>query len=247
VVRVAVYVDGFNLYFGLKAKHGRKYLWLDLQALAASLLRPGQTLERTTYFTARVRNDPEGQRRQSDYLDALASHSPLVTVVDGRFQEKPRRCRDCTGVLRSRLDLLTNSRATGCRLAMLCSRTGDLGRQALAGQEQEGGLVGTGCLRLRVRGPISAAYLTYYLGHPAVRDWVNRNATGSAILSLNTKTLGLMPVILPPLAVQSVAAEVLGALDEKIAVYDEISRTTAALRDSLLPLLLVGPVGTALL
>lgn len=95
MVRVAAYVDGFNLYFGLKAKHGRKYLWLDLQALAASLLRPGQTLEQTTYFTARVRNDPEGQRRQSDYLDALASHSPRVTVVDGRFQEKPRRCRDC--------------------------------------------------------------------------------------------------------------------------------------------------------
>ncbi len=84
-----------NLYFGLKAKYGRKYLWLDLQALAASLLRPGQTLEQTTYFTARVRNDPEGQRRQSDHLDALASHSPRVTVVDGRFQEKPRRWRDC--------------------------------------------------------------------------------------------------------------------------------------------------------
>jgi uncharacterized LabA/DUF88 family protein len=98
VVRVAVYVDGFNLYFGLKAKHGRKYLWLDLQALAASLLRPGQTLEQITYFTARVRNDPEGQRRQSDYLDALASYSSRVTVVDGRFQEKPRRCRDCGAV-----------------------------------------------------------------------------------------------------------------------------------------------------
>lgn len=95
MVRVAVYVDGFNLYFGLKAKHGRKYLWLDLQALATSLLRPGQTLEQITYFTARVRNDPEGQQRQSDYLDALASHSALVTVVDGRFQEKPRHCRDC--------------------------------------------------------------------------------------------------------------------------------------------------------
>ncbi|HSZ31230.1 MAG TPA: NYN domain-containing protein [Pseudonocardiaceae bacterium] len=95
MVRVAVYVDGFNLYFGLKATYGRKYLWLDLQALAASLLRPGQTLEQITYFTARVRNDPEGQRRQSDYLDALASYSSRVTVVDGRFQEKPRRCRDC--------------------------------------------------------------------------------------------------------------------------------------------------------
>jgi uncharacterized LabA/DUF88 family protein len=98
VVRVAAYVDGFNLYFGLKAKHGRRYLWLDLQALAESLLRPGQTLERVTYFTARVRKDPEGERRQSEYLHALAHHSPLVTVVAGRFQEKHRRCRQCGSI-----------------------------------------------------------------------------------------------------------------------------------------------------
>jgi uncharacterized LabA/DUF88 family protein len=95
VVRVAAYVDGFNLYFGLKAKHGRKYLWLDLQALAASLLLPGQTLTQVTYFTARVRNDPESRLRQSDYLEALVQHSSLVTVVDGRFQNKDRRCREC--------------------------------------------------------------------------------------------------------------------------------------------------------
>lgn len=95
MVRVAAYVDGFNLYFGLKAKHGRKYLWLDLQALATSLLLPGQTLEQVTYFTARVRNDSDSKQRQSDYLDALVDHSPLVTVVDGRFQDKDRRCREC--------------------------------------------------------------------------------------------------------------------------------------------------------
>jgi uncharacterized LabA/DUF88 family protein len=95
VIRVAAYVDGFNLYFGLKAKHGRKYLWLDLQALAVSLLRPGQTLEQVTYFTARVRNNLEGGQRQSDYLEALASHSPLVTIVSARFQEKSRQCREC--------------------------------------------------------------------------------------------------------------------------------------------------------
>lgn len=127
---------------------------------------------------------------------------------------------------------------------VVCSRTGDLGRQALVGEDQEGWLVGTGCLRLRASGPISASYLTYYLGHPAVRDWISRNATGSAILSLNTKTLGSMPIVLPPLAVQSVATELLSVLDEKIAVYDQISKTTAALRDSLLPLLLAGSVGT---
>jgi len=95
VVRVAAYVDGFNLYFGLKAKHGRKYLWLDLQALAASLLRPGQILEKVTYFTARVRNDRESEQRQSDYLDALVHHSPLVTIMNGHFQEKHRQCWQC--------------------------------------------------------------------------------------------------------------------------------------------------------
>jgi len=95
VVRVAAYVDGFNLYFGLKAKHGRKYLWLDLQALAASLLRPGQILEKVTYFTARVRNDRESEQRQSDYLDVLVHHSPLVTIMNGHFQEKHRQCWQC--------------------------------------------------------------------------------------------------------------------------------------------------------
>lgn len=95
MARVAVYVDGFNLYFGLRAKYDRKYLWLDLQTLAASLLRPGQELEFVRYFTARVRRDPEGQQRQSDYLDALRERSPLVRIKDGRFQEKGRRCHDC--------------------------------------------------------------------------------------------------------------------------------------------------------
>src|SRR5216683_3969676 len=95
VVRVAAYVDGFNLYFGLKAMRGRKYLWLDVQALAVSLLRPGQTLEQVSYFTARVRNDPDGKQRQSAYLDALAAHSNLVAIIDGRFQEKDRRCWQC--------------------------------------------------------------------------------------------------------------------------------------------------------
>lgn len=95
MTRVAVYVDGFNLYFGLRAKYDRKYLWLDLQALAGSLLRQPQTLKQVTYFTARVRNDAHGEQRQSDYLDALQERSPLVKIKDGRFQEKNKRCRGC--------------------------------------------------------------------------------------------------------------------------------------------------------
>jgi uncharacterized LabA/DUF88 family protein len=95
VVRVVAYIDGFNLYFGMKADHGRKYLWLDLQAMTESLLEPGQELHAVQYFTARVRDDPAGARRQSAYLDALASHSPKVRRIEGRFQGKSRTCRSC--------------------------------------------------------------------------------------------------------------------------------------------------------
>jgi restriction endonuclease S subunit len=125
---------------------------------------------------------------------------------------------------------------------IVCSRTGDLGRQALASTREEGWLIGTGCLRLRVHHQISAPFLTYYLGHPIVRDWIIRNATGSAIPTLNTNTLGSLPVVLPSAAVQSVVGEVLGALDDKIAIHGQIVRTTTELRDALLPLLLTGSI-----
>lgn len=38
--QAVVYVDGMNLYHGIKAKYGRKYyLWLDLFAFATQLRR----------------------------------------------------------------------------------------------------------------------------------------------------------------------------------------------------------------
>jgi hypothetical protein len=85
--RVVAYVDGFNLYFGLKEGYGRRYHRLDLQRLVTDLLRPDQQLRAVQYFTARIRDDPEGGSRQSTYLDALANHSPLVRITEGRFKE----------------------------------------------------------------------------------------------------------------------------------------------------------------
>lgn len=93
--RVIGYVDGFNLYNGLKDKHDRRYMWLDLQQLVQRLLRPHQTLVEVIYFTARVRNRPGGERRQSTYLDALEAHCSKLRVVEGRFQLKHQQCRTC--------------------------------------------------------------------------------------------------------------------------------------------------------
>ena len=51
--RIAAYIDGFNLYFGIR-KEGRRHLWLDLEALMRSLLRPHQEFVALRYFTAYV-------------------------------------------------------------------------------------------------------------------------------------------------------------------------------------------------
>lgn len=95
VERVKAYVDGFNLYHGLREKHGRRYHWLDLQALITSLLRRDQALVGIDYFTARVRQQPDSEARQTTYLDALGAHCGHVTIIEGRFQETSRFCRAC--------------------------------------------------------------------------------------------------------------------------------------------------------
>lgn len=92
--RVIVYIDGFNLYFGICDKGWRRYLWLDLPALAKRLLGPGQELVAAKYFTARVRADPGKIRRQSTYLQALEARGGL-TIHYGRYQEKTKECHNC--------------------------------------------------------------------------------------------------------------------------------------------------------
>ena len=41
--RVVAYIDGFNLYYGLKTSDMRRFLWLDLPCLAKSLIREDQS------------------------------------------------------------------------------------------------------------------------------------------------------------------------------------------------------------
>ncbi len=79
----------------MPAAFGRQYLWLDLEALATGLLLPGEQLDRVNYFTARMRGLNGARHRQDVYLQALAARSTRLTVVEGRFQQKARRCRSC--------------------------------------------------------------------------------------------------------------------------------------------------------
>lgn len=92
--RVIAYVDGFNLYFGLKSKGWRRYYWLNLQALAENLLKPYQILNKTKYFTARISGSPDKQKRQTTYIEALGTLSNFE-IIYGKYQLNPRNCKKC--------------------------------------------------------------------------------------------------------------------------------------------------------
>ena len=95
--RVVMYIDGFNLYYGMRSRGWRRYYWLDLVRLAERLLRPGQTLSGVRYFTARVIPDADSEhkaRRQNIYLEALATLYDL-DIHYGYYLPKTQRCSDC--------------------------------------------------------------------------------------------------------------------------------------------------------
>jgi hypothetical protein len=79
-----VYIDGFNLYYGLLKSKPNK--WLDLEKFCDSLL-PKNTVKKIYYFTAKVDarpHDPDQPTRQDAYLQALAT-LPRVEVHLGTF------------------------------------------------------------------------------------------------------------------------------------------------------------------
>lgn len=97
MIRVIGYIDGFNLYFGLRHKGWRKYYWLDVVALMKALLKSGQLLEVVRYFTSRLRaaeGRSEDVARQSVYLDALTTLAN-VDIQEGHYLKKRRNCYGC--------------------------------------------------------------------------------------------------------------------------------------------------------
>ena len=53
MTRLTAYIDGFNLYYGLRSKGWRSYYWLDIHRLVENLLKSSQRLVAIHYFTAR--------------------------------------------------------------------------------------------------------------------------------------------------------------------------------------------------
>ena len=96
--RAIVYIDGFNLYYGLKAKHWKRYYWIDPYKLAGNLIHAGEmmTVSQVHYFTAPVLRElnEDAAKRHGIYLSALKT-LPQLTIHLGTWIKKTVQCRKC--------------------------------------------------------------------------------------------------------------------------------------------------------
>lgn len=89
ILKTIVYVDGYNLYYGLLKNSA--YKWLDLYALFKSHVLDAQAdLIEVRYYTApalgRMSDDPQSPQRQRVYLQALRKmHPEHLVIIEGRI------------------------------------------------------------------------------------------------------------------------------------------------------------------
>jgi uncharacterized LabA/DUF88 family protein len=92
--RTIAYIDGFNLYFGMREKGWKKYYWLNLWKMCSSLLIHDQILVGVKYFTSRIQKPDDKRKRQSAYIKALQL-TPRIDVFFGKYETLKIECQQC--------------------------------------------------------------------------------------------------------------------------------------------------------
>jgi uncharacterized LabA/DUF88 family protein len=87
--KTIVYIDGFNLYYGLLRRS--PYKWLDLVSLFANhVLADVANVTEVRYYTApilgKMSDDPASAMRQRTYLQALRKlHPTRLSIIEGQM------------------------------------------------------------------------------------------------------------------------------------------------------------------
>lgn len=89
-MRTACYIDGFNLYHAVEKLREPALKWCDLYSLSVSYLRPGDTLEKVTFFTALNTWNAPKRKRHVNYVNALEHFG--VNVIHSKFDTPPKWC-----------------------------------------------------------------------------------------------------------------------------------------------------------
>ena len=118
--RAMIYVDGFNLYYGLKDTGNRRHYWLDILALGSQIIKKQDvSLAGVKYFTSRIdgahKTDrgayavekDEKRQRQTIFLDALNSIDG-IQIIEGKFLTSDVECRKCKASVRKPQEKMTD-------------------------------------------------------------------------------------------------------------------------------------------
>lgn len=94
-MRVGVYVDAYNLYYGARSQNGRGtpgWRWMDIRSLVTSVVNQqnswtGAFVDRIVYCTARIdgATNPSGQADQDVYLKALLAAQSVDHIEYGNY------------------------------------------------------------------------------------------------------------------------------------------------------------------
>lgn len=158
-----------------------------------------------------IQTGPFGsQLHQSDYSDAGVPVVMPKDIVEGRIDSKT-----VARVSHTHVDRLSRHQLRAGDIVY--GRRGDIGRQALIRQDQDGWLCGTGCLRLSFGNSVlDPTFLHYYLRQDDVVAWITNQAVGATMPNLNTGILRGVPVRFPSLPIQRRLAGILSAYDDLI-------------------------------
>lgn len=105
--RTSIYIDGFNLYFGLKDKGWQKYYWLDLWEFSRKIAGQRQLVS-VKYFTSDIGGPQSKVIRQQTFLSAIRSHCPSVQIIKGKYLTKAVECRKCLTVYDAQQEKVTD-------------------------------------------------------------------------------------------------------------------------------------------
>src|SRR5436305_1941679 len=90
--RCAVYIDGFNFYYGI-FQNRPEWKWLNIQSFF-EMIRPREDVVSIKYFTAVVdpkKGHSDRRDRQLLFIRALGT-LPKVEIINGVFQPRTARC-----------------------------------------------------------------------------------------------------------------------------------------------------------
>ena len=82
------YIDGFNLYHGIKDTKRKDLLWLNLYTLMVSLKQTEFKVSKIKYFTSKpVHKSKDIQERHATWMKTIRSFGSNIKVIWGRYHK----------------------------------------------------------------------------------------------------------------------------------------------------------------